>query len=88
MLHLSSEEDYCSRGTARLPVMTLTPLPSRPGRMVSLGILGALPKTEQGNEFVLLVVGLFLRARRRVRRYSGLKDSGSRVCSTSRQTIQ
>ena len=49
-----------TRGTVRLPLVSL-PLPSGPGQMVVFDLLGSLPRTNQGNEHVLLVVDRFSR---------------------------
>ena len=49
-----------SRNTVRWPLVSL-PLPSGPGQMVAFDLLGPLPKTERGNEYVFLVVDLFSR---------------------------
>ena len=49
-----------TRDTVRWPLVSL-PLPSGPGQMVAFDLLGPLPRTNQGNEHVLLVVDLFSR---------------------------
>ena len=49
-----------TRQTVRWPLISL-PLPSRPGQMVSFDLLGPLPVTAKGNEYVFLVVDLFSR---------------------------
>ena len=56
---------YCqskktARATVRWPLVSL-PLPSRPGQMVGVDLLGPLPKTSKGNTYILLVVDLFSR---------------------------
>ena len=49
-----------TRETVRWPLVSL-PLPSGPDQMVAFDLLGPLPRTNQGNEHVLLVVDLFSR---------------------------
>ena len=49
-----------TRDTVRWPLVSL-PLPSGPGQMVAFDLLGSLPRTNQGNMHVLLVVDLFSR---------------------------
>ena len=48
------------RRAPRWPLISL-PLPSLPGEMVSFDILGPLPKTKNGNKYILLIVDLFSR---------------------------
>ena len=49
-----------SRRAPRWPLISL-PLPSSPGEMVSFDISGPLPKTKNGNKYILLIVDLFSR---------------------------
>ena len=49
-----------TRQTVRWSLISL-PLPSRPGQMVSFDLLGSLPATTKGNQYVFLVVDLFSR---------------------------
>lgn len=49
-----------TRNTVRWPLISL-PLPSRPGQIISFDLLGPLPVTVKGNEYVFLVVDLFSR---------------------------
>lgn len=43
--------------TVRWPLVSL-PFPSKPGEVTPIDIFGPLPKTERGNEYIMLVVDL------------------------------
>ena len=49
-----------ARSTIRCPLVSLQ-LPSRPGQMVSFDLFGPLLETKNGNVYVVLMVGLFIR---------------------------
>ena len=64
-----------TRQTVRWPLISLL-VPSRPGQMVSFDCLGPLPVTDNGNEYVFLVVDLFSRHAEAFAITKGEKNTG------------